>query len=229
VNGVEGLNLNFVVPVKVDDYTVGFKYKPDGSFKKAPESFFVSKSFATPVDGKLDVDAEYAVADKVASVRSKWSLGRWGTALSMKGNTRDRITEVGAESTQAVGRNRLFLSGTYDLAKGIACGKTRLNFDQTTAELSANSKDRDPLLKVSYALNADNVISPSVFLKSGTMAYEWTRRFIGGSLSAAFQPSQKLSVTWRDEASSGAWTTRATMPLDNPSEIKVSFGRDWSS
>lgn len=46
VNGVEGFNIQWEVPFKVQDYVVGFKYNV-GDMKKTPDSLFAKKSFST--------------------------------------------------------------------------------------------------------------------------------------------------------------------------------------
>jgi hypothetical protein len=65
VKGLQDFNLKLVCPMEVDGYTVGFKYTVDESIKKAPDSLFVRKSFPTPANGAVTIDAEYDVNNKV--------------------------------------------------------------------------------------------------------------------------------------------------------------------
>lgn len=72
VNGVEGLNINWVAPFKFDDYVVGFRYAL-GNLKKAPESLFAKRTYDTPIiEGAATVDVDYNLDSKVFAVESKW-------------------------------------------------------------------------------------------------------------------------------------------------------------
>jgi hypothetical protein len=38
----------------------------------------------------------------------------------------------------------------------------------------------------------------------------------------------KVSLEWTDNGSSGSWTTTAEVPLEDRSNTKISFARDWN-
>ena len=72
MNGLEGLNINWEAPFKLDDYVVGFRYAL-GNIKKAPESLFAKRSYDTPVvEGSATVDVDYNLDSKVFAVESRW-------------------------------------------------------------------------------------------------------------------------------------------------------------
>ena len=84
VNGLEGLNINWEAPFKLDDYVVGFRYAL-GNIKKAPESLFAKRSYDTPVvEGSATVDVDYNLDSKVFAVESRW--------VSKKGKSKALVT-----------------------------------------------------------------------------------------------------------------------------------------
>ena len=60
------------------------------------------------------------------------------------------------------------------------------------------------------------------------MKYGWTRNWTGGSLESEYTPGDKLSLAWKDNGANGQWTTKADIPIENQSNTKVSFSRDWN-
>ena len=60
------------------------------------------------------------------------------------------------------------------------------------------------------------------------MKYGWVRHWNGGSLESEYTPGDKLALSWKDNGANGQWTTKADIPLENQSNTKVSFSRDWN-
>lgn len=100
--------------------------------------------------------------------------------------------------------------------------------DDIGAAVEYDTKVKDPVLTVSKSLDNNNVISPSISMKSGAMSYKWNRKFTGGSLEAKFNPGDNLALEWTDKGSNGEWVTKADIPVDNQAATKISFSRKWT-
>jgi len=227
VNGLEGLNVKWSVPFKIQDYTVGFKYAL-ADLKKVPDSLFAKRSFDTGADGVAHVNADYNVADKTLAVSANWNSDKLGLALGAEGNSKDRVTEVSASTTHTIKGNKVTLKGTWDRIKSQFDFNTKAAVDDITAEVDYNTGDKNPVLSVSYKLDSNNVVTPAVSLKDGDMSYRWNRKINGGSLDAKFRPGNALDLEWQDNGSNGVWSTKAHIPTSNPSDTKVSFSREWN-
>jgi len=227
VNGIEGLNIKWSVPFKVQDYTVGFKYSL-ADLKKVPDSLFAKRSFKTGGSGVATVDADYSIADKSVDVAASWSSDDMGLTLGAEGNSKDMLTKVSAATSQNVGGNQLNVKGAYHVLSGKLDVTTEASRDSLTAKVEYDTDDQNPVLSVSYKLDANNVITPAVSLKNGDLSYRWNRKISGGSLDAKFRPGNALDVEWQDSASNGFWSTKANIPVNNPEGTKVSFSREWS-
>lgn len=228
VNGIEGLNLKWSAPFKVQDYVVGFKYSL-GDFKKVPDSLFAKRTFDNVAEGIANVEADYNVAGKVLEVAAKWTSEKLGLSVGASGNSRDRVTEVSASSTQDINGHKVTLGGTWDRIKNKLDFSTKANLEKDlTAQVDYDTVGKDPVLKVSYKLDENNIISPAVSLKDGEMSYGWNRKINGGCLDAKFSPGDNVEVEWTDNGSNGVWTTKATIPVNNQAGTKVSFSREWN-
>jgi len=227
VNGLEGLNIKWNVPFKVQDYTVGFKYSL-ADLKKVPDSLFAKRSFDTTGDGTATVDADYDISDKTLSVNANWASEKLGFTLGAAGNSKDRVTEVSASTTQTVAGNKVNIKGAWDRLKNKLDFTTKATVDDITAQVDYDTADKDPVLSVAYKLDANNVVTPAVSLKNGAMSYKWHRKINGGSIDAKLCPGNNLDVEWEDNGSNGAWTTKASIPVNNVAGTKVSFSREWN-
>jgi len=225
VNGFEGLNVNVAAPFKFQDYVVGFKYAL-GNIKRAPESLFAKRSFDTS-EGQFTVDSDYNIADNTLGVSASWNSDSLGLNINAVADSKDRVTEVGFKKDTTVDNNKLTLSGAYDLLKKKFSASSSFTVDSTTVNVDYNSADKDPVLSVTSSIDSKNEISPSISLKSGDVSYGYTRKWDGGSLASKFFPGDKVAMEWTDNGSSGTWTTTAEMPLDDRSNTKISFARDW--
>jgi len=226
VDGVEGLNLQWSAPFKFRDYVVGFKTNLC-NLKKGPEEFFARKSYETDV-GTATVDASYNLASRTTNIASKWVSDRLGLTLLAEGDTKEHLREVGLETSRDVKGNKLNLEGHYNLIDDKISGRAELNVEDTAVEISYDNQAKDPVLAVSHKVNDRNSVNPSVSLKNGAMKYGWTRKWNGGSLESELTPGNKVSLTWKDNGANGAWTTKADIPLEDQSNTKVSFSRDWN-
>jgi len=227
VNGIEGLNLKWSAPFKIQNYDVGFKYSL-GDFKKVPDSLFAKRSFDTNGDGVATVDADYNFADKTVGVAAKWVSDKLGVTFGATGNTKDRVTEVSASSTQKLNGNQVTVEGRFNRLENKLDVSTKAAVDDITAQIDYDSKDRNPVLSVSYKVDAKNVITPAVSLKDGDMSYRWNRKINGGEVDAKFHPGDNVEVEWKDNGSNGVWSTKANIPVNNHAATKVSFSREWN-
>jgi len=226
VDGLEGLNIKWTVPFKVQDYTVGFKYSL-ADLKKVPDSLFAKKSFDAG-SGQACVNADYNIADKKLGVCANWSSEKDGLSFGVSGNSNDRVTEVRACTTQTIGGNKWNIKGTWDRVKNTIGLNTKTTVEDITAEIDYDTTDKNPVLSVAYKLDANNVFTPAVSLKDGEMSYRWNRKINGGSVDAKLKPGNSLDVEWQDNGSNGVWSTKASIPVNNPSGTKVSFSREWT-
>lgn len=222
----QGLNVKWTAPFKFQDYVVGFKTTL-GDFKRAPEELFAKRSFSTGADGTANIEAEYNIDSKTLNVNGKWN-NKNGLELRASGNTKDHLTEVGANTETNVNGNRLNLGAVYDLIQKKLSTKTSMVVDDTKVELHYDNAEKDPVLHVSHKLDDTNSVKPSISLKSGAMTYGWNRKINGGTLGTTLHPGDKVEVTWEDNGANGVWTTKAEVPLDNTANTKVSFSRDWN-
>ncbi len=90
INGVEGLNLNVVIPYKFQDYLFGLKYTV-GDFRKLPDQLFARKSFDTPLDGVVTFDTELSVEDKRLGLNVDWDSEALDFRASASVDSIDRL------------------------------------------------------------------------------------------------------------------------------------------
>jgi len=225
VNGLDGLNLKLAVPFKVDDYVVGFRYKL-AQMKKVPESLFAKRSLDI-ADGTATVDADYELGGKTLNIAAKWVSDKLGLSMHAEGNTKDKLTEIGASTKQEINGKKITLTGDYDLVNKKLDTTASLNLQDTTAEINYNNVDKDVVLAVSHDYDNRNTISPSISLTSGHVTYGWTRKWDGGSLETTYHPGDKAVLEWQDKGASGTWKTKASIPVENHANTKVSITRDW--
>ena len=229
VDGIDGLNINLEAPFNFQDYVVGFKYAL-GNLRRLPESIFARKTFETPVNGKLHVDADYAIEKNTAHLSRTWSSETLDLAVGVAGDSKDFVTSVSANKRVVVAGNPLSLSGQYLLASKTAVGRAVYSVGKTVVAVTGDSTSLDPVVAVSRVLDAQNEVTPSISLKTGTMSYAWRRRWGGGSLLTTVHPNaanKRVELEWSDVGTNGVWTTRAEVPLDDSSKVKISVSRDW--
>jgi hypothetical protein len=230
--------VNVVAPFKLQDYVVGFKYAL-GNFNKLPESVFAKKSFDTPGDGKLAVDANFVVADNSVRLAASWFSSSLGLTVGALANSNNPtvVTKMEAQKDTVVGNSRISVNAAYDIPHKVAQGFVSAELDGTLVQVDVSTDaQQDPVLSVTRALDAQNEVTPSISLKSGHLTYAWRRRWAGGSLQAKLLPSdpsdRRLELDWADEGSLGTWNTHADFPLDGAAAAtskpaKITIGRDW--
>ena len=160
---MDGLNLKWEVPFKVDDYVVGFKYSLS-ELKRAPQTLFARRDVELTSDAKASINAEFDVADKTLQVAAKWVSEKAGIAMSALADSKEMLKKVGAKTSSEFNGFNLDISGDYNLLKKVTDVKTRLNKDDTTAEVTYNTDDRDIVLSVNHDLDSRNSVHPSISL-----------------------------------------------------------------
>lgn len=226
VNGVDGLNLKWEVPFKVDDYVVGFKYSMS-ELKKAPQTLFAKRTIGMGDDSRATVSAEFDVASKNLQVATSWMSDKVGLAVNALADSKEMLKKVGASTSRAVGDFNLDLEGKYDMLKKSTDFSGKLSRDDTSAEVTYNTDDRDVVLNVEHNLDASNSVEPSISLTTGDVTYGYTRKWDGGALSSTYHPGDRADFKWTDRGTSGSWVTKASVPLENTKNTKVSFTREW--
>jgi len=167
VDGIDGLNVKWEAPFKFDEWVVGFKLALS-DLRRAPETLFVKRTYDTPVvDGAATVDCSYNVASKVLSTDCTWVSKTSDLAVSVSGNTEDKLTKVGAAGSVRVAGEKLALEATRDLKNAKYSGSARVAHGDTSITVSYDSEENDPLLKVNHKLDNLNSVTPKISLKSG--------------------------------------------------------------
>jgi hypothetical protein len=229
VDSINGFNIHWEAPFKLfNDYTCGFNYAL-GSLKTLPQSIFVKRSVESEKgDGSTSVELEYHVEKKLLDVDAKWVAENSDLEVTAYGNSDDRFVDLGISDTVKVDGRKVKYDVKYNFPKKKLSGAAKVNFDDSTViELSGNNIDKDPKLKVSHKLNSKDTIEPSISLKTREVAYGWKRKWTGGSVEAVYHPSDTVDVTWKDEGANGVWTTKAQIPVEDKSNTKITFSRDW--
>jgi len=227
VDGLEGLNIKWTVPFKIQDYNIGFKYSL-GDFKKVPDSLFAKHSFETPYDGVASVDAEYSLSNKNLDVTADWVCDKLGVAVKTSGSTKDKLKEIGVTTTQKINGNEIKFDAKYNHPAEKFELSSTANLDDLLVKVKFDSKSQDPVLSVSYDVDSKNTVTPSVSLRDGEVSYGWKRSLEGGSIDATFNPGKNVEVEWTDNGSNGVWKTKADIPVSNHAGTKVSFSREWT-
>lgn len=84
------------------------------------------------------------------------------------------------------------------------------------------------MLLVFLQLDRDNMIAPSLSMKTGEVKLSWVRHLGGDSrLETTVEPLKRLEINWVDPGLNGAWHTSAVIPWDKPSHATVSLRRTW--
>lgn len=230
VNGFDGLNVEIAAPFRFQDYDFGFKYALSNNLKKAPESVYVRKVFETPANGVLDVGAEYVVEGNTGKVATSWSNKDLALRVGMVGDSKNLLTGVSLSKTGLVMGNELFAAASFNVPKQAVHASASYSIDDTIVSLQGDSKNLDPVLSVTRRLDVANEVTPTISLKTGKMSYNWRRKWFGGSLSTTVHPNsddKKVELEWRDEGVNGQWITRAEIPLEDATKVKLSVSRDW--
>ena len=107
------MNLECDFPFKFNEYVLGFKHSIS-NFAKAPESFFLKKTYDTPNNSKTTIKLDYNSVDQVlASSTTFESDTKYGLTAVADANTKDYLTKFSVESNTNF--NSLHLSKTLTL------------------------------------------------------------------------------------------------------------------
>lgn len=228
VEGLEGFNVNLVAPFKVQDYVVGFRYAL-GNLKKLPESLFAKKSFDVPtVGGVATVESNFFFDDNNLNVAANWKNDDLGLSVGAEGDLKRKLKSVDISKSLNIQDKKLSLSAVYDVLKQKLSSSASLAVDNTKLKIDVDSEKKDPLVTLSHALDESNELSPSVRVKSGDLSVGYKRSWKGGSILSTFFPGDKVTFEWKDNGSNGAWTSKASVPLDDLTKTKVTLGHEWT-
>ena len=170
-NGLEGLNLVWSSPFKIDQYIVGFKVALTSLTKKGaklPDSLFVKRTISTsaPLDGSATVDADYCVESKVFSAEGNWKSSKHDLEVTASGNTDDQLTDVGFNTKANIGEAKAAIKANYNLLKNKLAGELKVDYSDTSAQISYDTEKEDPVIKLTQIIDAENSVSPAISLKS---------------------------------------------------------------
>jgi len=227
ISGIEGLNLHLTVPYKFQDYLVGVKHTLNSDLRRLPDSLFVKKSFDTPLDGSVALDASVSIGDKTIHLDSEWSSKKHGVTALVRADSQDFLKKVKLTKEQSLPNGlKGSVTGAYCVGKNTFCGTASVSNGATSVTVAGDSDAQDPVLTVSHKIDENNEVAPSVHVRTGAMNVGFTRRWVGGSAKANLVLNDKVSVEWKDQGASGVWTTTADFPL-NGDKPRVTFARDW--
>ena len=185
--------------------------------KKYPDTLFAQKTFEV-ADGEATVDADLNVEDKSVAAQVKWVsdklLDGVKTTLNLHGDSKDKLTRVGAEFNKDVDGRTIELKGDYHLADSRLDAEATLTQDKTTAEIAFNTGDEDIRLQLSHELDDNNVPKGSYSTKTGEVSYGWTRKWEGGEIDGTYHPQNggRAVLQWTDKGAQGNWKTRCVTP-----------------
>ena len=230
--GIDGLGIVWAVPFNFGDYLVGFKVALANLSKtKMPDSLFAKRTIATPspLDGSVTLDTDYNIAEKVFSADATWAAKSTDLELSASGNSVDQLTDVGFVTKVNLGETKTTLTGNYNLLKKKLASALKVDYAKTSAQMSYDTVDKDPILKMTQEIDPYNSFSPWLSFKTSNLAYSWTHILSSGqSVKTTMGPLDKVEIVWKDKGASGVWTTKLDVPLNDPSRAKVSLARDWN-
>lgn len=149
-----------------------------------------------------------------------------GIGLSASGDTDNTLTAAGLSLSRNLDRASFTMCGEYQILRNKCLAMVRAELDDTAVKITYDSKVKDPVVTLTQQLNDIDTVAPSLSLKTGKMAYKWNRQYDTGDVESTYYPGDKVEVRWSDNSYSGTWTTQATIPLDKPSNCKLSFSRN---
>ena len=178
------------------------------------------------------MDADYIVDPKVVSLSGNWLSDKLGLSLTALGNTRDKLTGLVASKRCTFGGNDGVVNADFNLKSKSLVGSGSVTVERTTVTATYLTSNQELVVAVSHDLDDDNTVSPVFFSSSGKMQYNWSRKFVGGSLDTSFIPGEKVLLSWTDRSRYGDWRTSADVPISASTGIdvgktKLSIKREW--
>lgn len=235
IEGLDSLNLNVVVPFRVQNYVIGFKSALT-DLKKAPDSFFAKKTFHTGIDdAKLALDVEYDIGSHNAGLTAHLSSNNLGASMLIDADTSNRLKHVNVRKHHEVNNVGMSLMAGYNVLKKQFSVISSLSHRSTSMAIKYDTESQDPLLAVTQSFDGWNTdVTPSVAFKSKLFGCAITRRWNGGSLTSKISSDKKALLQWRDDTATGSWATSAefSTPTSFDAGIlsvptKISISRDW--
>lgn len=216
------------IPMKVQDFVVGVGLRL-GELKKNPESLFIKRTFDDVLDGKLSFDTNFNPAKNLLKVIGKWASEPLGATIGAEYNTEDNLKNMEVSKSFKFDDKEYFLSGKYDFLKEELVGLIDMKIDSGSIAVKCSSIDQDPEISVTYALDADNEITPSISMKKTDVACSYMHKWAGGSLKSKIAaPFKEVEMEWKDTGVSGTWISKVKLPLNMDAvKPKISLSRDW--
>ena len=105
--------------------------------------------------------------------------------------------------------NRITINPRYDIPHNYADVILTYDADDTVIKVIASAIDQS--VTISQKLNDDNIISPTINARDGSLSMAWDRRLgEDRSVRTTVHPNRSVDVEWRDSA----WTANVNFPMD---------------
>ena len=226
IGGLDDLDIKWRGLFNLKEYSVGFKYALKSLLnRELPESFFAKRIIDDVAYGKALLQAEYDVKKESASLYCNWVSNKFGVTLTALLDSKDKLTEFACRKVQSafLGADETAIGADYVKEDDKVSFYARYARGDTAAEYRVDSKDLDSIVTISQNIDDENVFSPSLSLKTGDMSFGWLKKWSGGSLQSVLKVGEKLSLTLKEDAKSGAWVVKADIPVEG-SEKKTKIG-----
>jgi hypothetical protein len=105
--------------------------------------------------------------------------------------------------------NRITINPRYNVPHNYADVILTYDADDTVIKVIASAIDQS--VTISQKLNDDNIISPTINARDGSLSLAWDRRLgENRSVRTTVHPNRSVDVEWRDSA----WTANVNFPMD---------------
>jgi len=109
--------------------------------------------------------------------------------------------------------NRITINPRYNIPYNYADVILTYDADDTVIKVIAGASDQS--VTISQKLNDDNIISPTINARDGSLSLAWDRKLgEDQSVKTTVNPNRSVDVEWRDSA----WTANVNFPMDGSSD-----------
>jgi len=229
LGGLDDLDIKWRGFFNLKEYSLGFKYALKSLLnKELPESLFAKRVIDDLAYGKALLQAEYDVKKETASLYCNWVSSKFGLTVTALIDSKDKVTEFACRKVQSafLGADETAVGADYLKEDDKLSFYARYARGDTAAEYRLDTKDLDSIVTISQNIDEENVFSPSLSLKSGDLSFGWLKKWSGGSLESKLKVGEKLSLTLKEDAKSGAWVVKADIPVESGKKTKIGIVRE---
>lgn len=227
LQGDDALDLSFNIPVKFENFLFGLKCKLTNKYDIGADSVFAKKSIDTGLDGKLTVAGDFNLKSNRLKTAFNWVSEQLNLKVNTEANNVDGFTNVDVTKSLTVSDRNIDVSAAYDAVKKVFRGGVDVQVDAANVGVVFDSEDNDVTLAVSYDVDEDTKVTPSISSKA-ELGLGVTRRWTGGKVNALLKyPEEKVVVQWQDNGVNGVWNSKVEVPVRDTKNTKVSLSRDF--